>query len=104
MDLNEKIIKLYAMKAEAQPYLDAIKALETEIKAHCLETGEAHPCISYRSGYERVSWDSKALVGYAAAHPEIEVFRKVSIVSPSVSIKIRVDGALTEGVGLHNKR
>lgn len=33
----------------------------------------------------RVSWDTKALDGYATAHPEIEQFRKVG--EPSVSIR-----------------
>jgi len=33
----------------------------------------------------RVSWDTKKLDGYAAAHPEIQVFRSVG--EPSVSIK-----------------
>lgn len=33
----------------------------------------------------RVSWDTKKLDGYAAAHPEIEAFRKAG--EPSVSIR-----------------
>ena len=33
----------------------------------------------------RVSWDTRALTGYAAVHPEIEQFRKVG--KPSVSIR-----------------
>lgn len=33
----------------------------------------------------RVSWNTRALTGYAAAHPEIEQFKKVG--KPSVSIR-----------------
>jgi hypothetical protein len=33
----------------------------------------------------RVSWDSKSLEGYAAAHPEIKAFRKEG--EPTVSIR-----------------
>jgi len=33
----------------------------------------------------RISWDNKALDGYAAAHPEIGAFRKQG--DPSVSIR-----------------
>ena len=37
----------------------------------------------------RTTWDTKALNGYAVAHPEVEQFRKMS---PSVSIRARRDG------------
>ncbi len=62
--------------------------LEAEIKAEVLvsETGAKkganHYGVSFVKG--RVSWDIKALDGYAAAHPEIEKFKKVG--KPSVRI------------------
>ena len=43
---------------------------------------------TYRKPSTRTSWDNSALVGYMAAHPELQQFRKVSPVKPSVSIKL----------------
>jgi len=43
---------------------------------------------TYRRESIRTSWDNKALNGYAAAHPELEQFRKESSVKASVSIKL----------------
>lgn len=64
----------------------AIAEVEAEIKLAVLSAGEtvkgAYTAV-YAKG--RVSWDSKALAGYAAAHPEIERFK--SIGAPSVSIR-----------------
>ena len=61
--------------------------LEAEIKQVVLEAGRsikgAHHTFSWTKG--RVSWNTKALDGYAAAHPEILQFRKEG--SPSVSVR-----------------
>jgi len=66
--------------------------LEDRIKATVLEAGESAEHLgvkaTYRSGYDRVSYDSKALDGYAAAHPEVLAFRKATQCRPSVSVKV----------------
>lgn len=62
-------------------------ALEGEIKSTVLAAGLSVKSDNYQAVYVkgRISWDSKSLGGYAAAHPEIEQFKKVS--DPSVRIK-----------------
>lgn len=90
--LEAALQTLVDMKREAAPLLAQIKDIESAIKNHVLETGETAEVegasVSVRNGYTRVSWDSKALQGYAAAHPAIEKFMKVSEVGPSVIIKV----------------
>lgn len=92
--IKDQLRRLRDMKAELQPHIDNMKALEKQIKAHLLETGEKPDVdgvtVSFRRGYVRTSWDSKALNGYAAAHPEIEQFRTEREIGPSVSIKVEV--------------
>ena len=68
---------------------DRITALEVEIRADVL-TGKATlkgDTSKWKAIYMqgRTSWNTKALEGYSAAHPEIERFRKVG--EPSVSIR-----------------
>ncbi len=83
--LTEEIkAKLAAIDIEFDEISESIRStvagLETEIKTLVLEAGastkkgEGYGAI-YIKG--RVSWDTKALNGYAAAHPEIDQFRKV---------------------------
>lgn len=61
--------------------------LEEEIKQEILANGRSikgdYHAFSFTKG--RVSWDTKALDGYAASHPEIGAFRKEG--SPSVSVR-----------------
>ncbi len=67
---------------------ETIAQLEREVKVSVLEHGAT---VRAETGYTatfvkgRVSWDTKALDGYAAAHPEIERFKKVG--SPSVRLR-----------------
>ena len=71
-----------------QPVNEQIETLTAGIKAAVIEHG-ATVKGQYRQAVlssGRVSWDTKALDGYAAAHPEIAPFRKVG--EPSVSIRI----------------
>ena len=87
------MLEVYAeMKAELQPALDQLKAIEKDIKAYVMETGEVAEvegcAVSIRNGYTRKSWDGRALTGYAAAHPEIEQFCKVTEIGPSAVIKV----------------
>lgn len=92
--IEELLVEYRDLKVELTPALDHMKALEKRIKAELLATGEKPDVdgvtVSYRNGYVRTSWDSKALAGYAAAHPEIERFRTEREIGPSVSIKVEV--------------
>jgi len=66
---------------------DSIDQAEIEIKEAVKEAGETirgkFLMAVYNKG--RVSWDTKSLDGYAAAHPEVAQFRKVG--DPSISIR-----------------
>lgn len=87
-------VDLDALQDEYQPLIDAAQSklseLESNAKTAVIARGESVKIdglsISFVKG--RVSWDTKALDGYAAAHPEIEQFCKVTAVGPSVSLKV----------------
>lgn len=93
MNLDEMLAEYRDMFIELSPHIDALENLKRLIVAHVKETGETGNTegvtVKIRSGYERVSWDGKALAGYAAAHPEIETFKSVSAVGPSVTIAVK---------------
>ena len=80
------------MKNDLQPMMAELKNMEKFIKEHVMETGEVveidGASVSIRNGYTRTSWDSRALSGYAAAHPEIQQFCKQSEIKPSAVIKV----------------
>ena len=82
--------KLAAIDAEFDPLTEAVNetigVLENEVKTAVLSYG-ASVKGAYTAVFSkgRTSWDTKALNGYAAAHPEIEQFRRVG--NPSVSIR-----------------
>mgnify|MGYP003421757813 CR=1 FL=1 len=65
-----------------------IATLEAEIKAAVVEHGASVKGAVYHAVFSkgRVSWDTKSLDGYAAAHPELMTFRKEG--DPSVSLRI----------------
>ena len=83
--------KLAEIDAEFDPKADEIaqqkSMLEAEIKQEILEAGRTIKGTyhSFVWSKPRVSWDTKALDGYAAAHPEIAQFRIEG--SPSVSVR-----------------
>jgi hypothetical protein len=85
-DLNQALEQLDAMRAELGPAIEQMNALERAIRDHVLETGETHDRITIRAGYTRISWDNRALAGYAVDHPEIKQFAKTSDIGPSVAI------------------
>ena len=64
-----------------------ITELEKEIKDDVLENGASIKGTYLNAVWNkgRVSWDTKALDGYAVANPEVARFRKVG--KPSVSIR-----------------
>lgn len=65
----------------------SIVDLEAEIKQDVLAQGAtvkgAFLMAVYNKG--RVSWDTSGLIGYAVAHPEMEVFKKVG--DPSITLR-----------------
>jgi len=65
-----------------------IRLLTDEIKASVLEHGEKVKGEFLQAVYVkgRSSWDTKGLMGYAKAHPEIDAFYMRG--NPSVSIRI----------------
>jgi hypothetical protein len=79
------------LEAELEPLVDAlnrqINALTAEIETAVICEGESVKGERLQAVFAkgRVTWDSRALVGYAAAHPEIERFRKTG--EPSVTIR-----------------
>lgn len=94
--------KRRAVLSAVQPDLDALDVeygplfasaderateLTATVKAAVLATGETVKGVALQAVYARgrETWDSKALGGYAAAHPEIMRFQKVG--EPSVSIR-----------------
>ena len=91
-NLNQLLTQYRDMYIELQPAIDVMETLKKQIASHVKETGETGDVdgvtVSIRKGSERATWDGKALKGYAAAHPEIEQFCKVSVTSPSVTIKV----------------
>ena len=83
--------KLAEIDAEFDPKVEEISqqksALEAEIKQEILEAGRTIKGTyhSFVWSKPRVSWDTKALDGYAVSHPEITQFRTEG--SPSVSVR-----------------
>jgi len=73
--------QLRDIDSEYDPKLDAIAQeraqLEAEVKNDVMVSGESVKGETYRASYVkgRISWDTKALDGYAVAHPEIEKLR-----------------------------
>jgi len=82
--------KLAEIDAEFDPKVEEIaqqkSMLEAEIKQEILDAGRTIKGTfhSFVWSKPRVSWDTKALDGYAAAHPEIQVFRSEGSASVSV--------------------
>lgn len=87
-EIKEKIAEI---DAEFNQKIDTInqekQALESEIKQEVLAAGRSIKGTfhSFVWSKPRVSWDTKALEGYAAAHPEIQQFKIVG--EPSVSVR-----------------
>ena len=83
--------KLAEIDAEFDPKVDELaqqkSMLEAAIKQEILQAGRTIKGTFHQFVWSkpRVSWDTKALDGYAAAHPEIAQFRTEG--SPSVSVR-----------------
>lgn len=94
--LTDKIkAQLTEIDIEFDEISDAIKetvdTLASDIKELVLASGEGYKGDGYSASFVkgRVSWDTKALNGYAAAHPEIEQFRKIGNPSARISRKVK---------------
>ncbi len=83
--------QLDELDAEYNPTIEAAQAnaeaLAKDIKAAVAALGVTVKAGAAQAVYAkgRVSWDTKALDGYAAAHPELLGFRKEG--EPSVSLR-----------------
>jgi hypothetical protein len=83
--------KLAEIDAEFDPKVDELaqqkSMLEADIKHEVLSAGRTVKGTyhSFVWSKPRVSWDTKALDGYALAHPEIQQFRTEG--NPSVSVR-----------------
>ena len=91
--MNEELKPLIlSMNAIEVKYSSSIKELEQTIKDATLlrETSFKSDIgqVKYRKGYGRVSWDDRALLGYAVDHEGILAFRKETEVKPTVSIEV----------------
>lgn len=82
--------QLVAIDAEFDPLAEQVAGTIGELEAQVKEAVLSHGATvkgTYNAVWSkpRVSWNTSALDGYAAAHPEIEQFRKIG--EPSVSIR-----------------
>jgi len=83
-------LELMGLDAEYEPRFEeanqAIRWLEDDIKYAVLVLGESVKSEHIQAQYvkARVSWNTKALDGYAVAHPELESLRTTG--EPSVRI------------------
>ena len=95
-DRRDEILKsvqaeLDALKEEYQPLLEAADERISDLEATIKTTVTAHGVSIKHSDFHaiysrpRITWDTKALDGYAASHPEIKNFRREG--QPSVSIR-----------------
>lgn len=87
-EIKQKISDIEAEFSEKNAAVqEKLSALESEIKGDVVSGGETvkgdYLMAVFTKG--RVSWDTKSLDGYAAAHPEIAQFKKTG--DPSVSIR-----------------
>jgi chromosome segregation ATPase len=95
-EIHAKIMELEKeMEQISDPYDSKIAELRELITENVKLRGKSFNCshgkASFRKEYERTSWDTKALAGYSAAHPEIEQFKKTTLVEASVTISVGVD-------------
>ena len=79
--------EIKALDAALREIGDETAALTQEIKEAVLRIGNTVPGSFLQAVWNkgRTSWDSKALVGYAVSHPEINDLKKVG--NPSITIR-----------------
>lgn len=99
-EVSEQINTLTeVLKEIAAPYQQRLDEIEKEIKARALMWGEGYKghgvVVGYRKGYERVSYDAGVADAVLSILQDVlpktgealEGARKVSFVSPSVTVK-----------------
>jgi len=91
MTLEEMLEAYRDMKVELAFSLEQLATLEKSIKTHVKDTGETASIDGARITVTnpkkpRVRWDTKALEGFAAAHPELMALRSESMPAPAVRI------------------
>ena len=87
-EIQAQLAEIEAERAETMKSVAAgIETLREQIKAAVIANGSTVKGSMFQAVYVkgRDSWDTKALDGYAAAHPEIIQFRTTG--NPSVTIR-----------------
>ena len=87
-EIQAQLAEIEAERAETMKSVAAgIETLREQIKAAVIANGSTVKGSMFQAVYVkgRDSWDTKALDGYAAAHPEIIQFRSTG--NPSVTIR-----------------
>jgi len=87
-EIQAELAEIEAERAETMKSVAAgIETLREQIKAAVIANGATVKGSMFQAVYVkgRESWDTKALDGYAAAHPEIMPFKQIG--SPSVTIR-----------------
>lgn len=90
----EAMMDRYAeLYRETREQIAEMDALADGIKKAAREASStiSHGAVTaeWRKPSVRTTWDSKALEGYAAAHPEILPFRTVTETAAAISIKVK---------------
>lgn len=87
-EIQAALADIEAERAESMKSVSAgLESLREQVKTAVIAEGKTIKGSAIQAVYSagRVSWDTKALDGYAAAHPEIAPFRKIG--EPSVSLR-----------------
>ena len=88
-EIREQLAEIDAEESTTSEAVNqGIEQLTTAIKGNVLAIGETVKGDKLQAVFMkgRVSWNTKALDGYLAAHPELAQFRKEG--DPSVSIRV----------------
>ena len=89
---KQKIGRLINLRKQYGGVLEEIARLEKQIQVETVaeETSFIYRGVSvvFSTGYPRDYWDGKGLNEYAEEHPEIEEYRKPSVVPPFAYLKI----------------
>jgi hypothetical protein len=89
---KQKIGRLVNLRKKYGNVLEEIERLEKQIQVETVESETSfiyrNVTVVYSTGYPRDYWDGKGLNEYADEHPEIEEYRKPSVVPPFAYLKI----------------
>jgi hypothetical protein len=91
-EIDKKINELIKIREQkSKPYDDKIKIKEKLLKDITLNECKTLECnygkVTFRKGYDRISWDRKKLEVLSIKNPEIIKCRKLKFVKPNVFIK-----------------